>query len=262
MPSSVPKQSKELPDLPEIRGSHQDACDALMRSEKLASLGRMASIIVHEINNPLAAAMNLLFLAQNDPNCPLSVRQDLSKAESELRRITQIMRQMLDFYRDSAGSGPVSLAAVLEETLGLFETRIMAKGVKLQKRCSGKALVMSTAADLRQILSNLIFNSLDAVAEGGSIQLRVAECSANGRPVARITVADNGTGIAASARPRIFEPLFTTKQSVGTGLGLWVTAQLVERLGGAIRFRSSTRQERRGTTFVIELPAVLVDSAS
>jgi signal transduction histidine kinase len=262
MSSSVPKQTKELPALLEIPAHRQDVREALIRSEKLASLGRMASTILHDINNPLAAAMNLLFLAQNDPNCPMSVRQDLSKAESELQRILQNARQVLGSHRDAAAPSKISLSTTMEEALGPFETRIMAKGVEVDKRYCEESRIVSIAGDVRQVFSNLISNSLDAVGESGRMKVRIAQCSANGNRMARITIADNGTGIDASALPRIFEPLFTTKESVGTGLGLWAAKQLVEKLGGSIRFRSTARPERRGTTFVIDLPAVLADQRS
>ncbi len=262
MLTSRPKESHDLPSLPEIPSGLQEAREALIHSEKLASLGRMAASIAHEINNPLAAVMNLLFLAQNHPNCPPSIRQDLCKAESELQRVTHITRQVLGSYRNCSSPGPVSVSAVVEEALCLFETRIMAKGVKVEKQYCEKDHIISVAGDLRQVFSNLICNSLDAVADGGTIKLRVATYATNHRRIARITIADNGAGIGPAELPRIFEPLFTTKESVGTGLGLWACKQLVGKHHGSIRFRSSTGVEHRGTTFVIELPADSVDELS
>lgn len=242
--------------------AHKRSEEALIRGEKLASVGRVATTIAHEINNPLAAVMNLLFLAQNDPDCPASVRQDLSKAESELKRVSHITRQVLGFYRDSSRPSLVSLSAILDEALCLFETRIKVKSVEVEERYFEDVHITSVAGDLRQVFANLICNSLDAIDDGGTLKLRVAEYVANGKRIARITIADNGKGIEPSALPHIFEPLFTTKESVGTGLGLWVSKQLVEKLGGSIRFRSSTEPARQGTTFVIELPVVSVDSPS
>ena len=234
--------------------ARKKAEEGLVRSEKLASVGRMAATIAHEINNPLAAVMNLLFLARNDPKCPPSVRADLNKAESELNRVSHITRQVLGFYRDSSHPSRVSLSGVLEEALGLFETRIMAKDVSVEKRYSEKAHITGVAGDLRQVFSNLISNSLDALSDGGALKLRIAERTTHGRRVARVTIADNGKGMEPSTLPRVFEPLFTTKQTIGTGLGLWVSKQLVEKHNGSIRLRSSTAPEHRGTTFVIEFP--------
>lgn len=242
--------------------AHRRAEEALIRSEKLASVGRMASTIAHEINNPLAAVMNLLFLAQNDPKCPPSVRKELAKAESELKRVSHITRQVLGFYRDCSHPSLVSLSAILDEAVCLFEARIMARGIVIDKRYLEETRINVVAGELRQVFANLIANSLDALPDGGTLTLRIAECSAQGKAVARITVADSGKGIEPAALPHIFEPLFTTKDSVGTGLGLWVSKQLVEKHGGSIRFRSSTRPSRPGTTFVIDLPALSVDSPS
>jgi signal transduction histidine kinase len=242
--------------------AHKKAEEALIRSEKLASVGRLASAIAHEINNPLAAVMNLLFLAQNDPDCPPSVRRDLSKAESELKRVSHITRQVLGFYRDSSRPAPVSLGAILDEALCLFEARIIAKGVAIDKQYRQDIRITAVAGDLRQVFANLISNGLDALPDRGTLALRIAECSLRGKPVARITIADSGSGIEPSALPHIFEALFTTKESIGTGLGLWVSKQLLEKHGGSIRFRSSTGPCRQGTTFVIDLPAGAVDSPS
>jgi len=229
--------------------------EALIRSEKLASVGRMAATVAHEINNPLAAVMNLLYLARNNQACPQDIREDLSKAEAELKRVSHITRQVLGFHRDVAGQTLVSVAEVLDEALDLFQTRIAAKRAKLQKQYGHGIQITAAAGELRQVVSNLIVNSLDAIAEGGAIALRISETvSPAGKKLVRITVADDGMGINPLARPYVFEPLFTTKESVGTGLGLWVSKQLVEKHGGWIRFRSSTRPGRRGTTFSIVLP--------
>ncbi len=228
--------------------------DALVRSEKLASVGRMAATIAHEINNPLAAVMNLLYLARHNKDCPEIVKQDLVKAEGELKRVSHITRQVLGFHRDFAAKRRVSLASVLDEALELFETKIAARQVKLEKRYSDTIHITAVGGELRQAVSNLIANSLDAIPDGGTIKLRLSEFSRDRKRLVRVTVADNGDGIDRAALPHIFEPLFTTKESVGTGLGLWVSKQLVEKHGGSIRFRSSTNPERRGTTFSIVLP--------
>jgi len=228
--------------------------EALIRSEKLASVGRMASTIVHEINNPLAAVMNLLFLAQSNPDCPDSVREDLAKAERELSRVTQISRQVLGFYRDSSRPSVVSLASIVDEALCLFESKIAVRQIVIDKRYLQSLCITTVPGDLRQVFANLIANSLDALPDGGTLTLRIAGRSFHGKTVARVTIADNGTGIEAAALPHVFEPLFTTKDLVGTGLGLWVSKQLVEKNGGCIRFRSSTRPPQPGTTFVIDLP--------
>jgi signal transduction histidine kinase len=266
MPSSPPQDTKKPPQ-PQINSKQSDATksvsgvgsqakeEALIRTEKLASLGRLASIIAHEINNPVAAVMNLLFLAKNHPDCPQAVKEDLIKAEAELMRASLVTRRSLAFYRESVEPSRVCLAAVVEEALEVFETRIMAKGLTAEKRYSRADIeIFAVPGDLRQILSNLISNSLDAVDDGGCLKVRLVERSVGDTHLARIIVADNGRGVEPSAKPHIFEALFTTKESVGTGLGLWVAKQLVEKNGGSIRFRSQTQGARKGTTFVIDLP--------
>ena len=262
MPASRPgekEEKKEPMPTPEVPRASLE--EALIRSQKLASMGRMAATIAHEINNPLAAVMNLLFLAQHNPECPQSIKDDLAKAESELTRISHITRRVLGFHRDSPRPATVLVADVLDEALSLFEAKTIARQVEVAKDYADGVEIIIVAGELRQVLSNLIANSLDAVADGGRIKLRIAEKSTpSGVALVRVTIADNGSGIDSSALPHIFEPLFTTKESAGTGLGLWVSKQLVEKHHGAIRFRSSTKPERRGTTFVVELPAVSVDS--
>ena len=232
--------------------------EALIRSEKLASVGRMASTIVHEINNPLAAVMNLLFLAQTNPDCPDSVREDLAKAEGELSRVTQISRQVLGFYRDSSRPSVISLTGILDEALCLFESKIAARQIVIDKQYEQDIRITTVPGDMRQVFANLIANSLDALPDGGTLTLRIAGRSCHDKTVARVIIADNGMGIEAASLPHVFEPLFTTKDAVGTGLGLWVSKQLVEKHGGSIRFRSSTRAQHSGTTFVIDLPFLSV----
>lgn len=229
---------------------------ALLRSEKLASVGRMAATIAHEINNPLEAVMSLLFLAKGDPELPESVRQHLEVADGELNRIAHITRQSLGFYRESNGPAPTSVNAVLESTVDLLKSGIKAKRAVIEKQWDGDVGITAVAGELRQVFSNLLANSLDAIDEKGTIKLRVSLGTnfSTGRRCVRITVADNGQGISQSSRQHIFEPFFTTKGTVGTGLGLWVSKQIVDKHAGTIRMRSSNNGERRGTVFSVVLP--------
>jgi PAS domain S-box-containing protein len=230
--------------------------EALLRSEKLASVGRMAASIAHEINNPLAAVTNTLYLAQTNADQPDSVRQYLDLADDELKRVSHITRQTLGFYRESSASTPVSISSVMDAAVDLLRGKIKVKRAIVEKQYGGDLQVTGVPGELRQVFSNLLVNSLDAIGEEGTIKLRVslAPCVNSGQPRVRVTVADNGIGIAAAALPRIFEPLFTTKESTGSGLGLWVSKQLIEKHGGFIRVRSRANSERRGTVFSIVLP--------
>jgi PAS domain S-box-containing protein len=230
--------------------------EALLRSEKLASVGRMAATIAHEINNPLAAITNTLYLARMRADEPASVREFLDVAEDELKRITHITRQTLGFYRESSGPVVVSVNSVLESAVDLMKSKISAKRAVIEKDWDEELSVSAIAGELRQVFSNLLGNSLDAIEEGGTIKLRVSPGRdlKSGQPTVRVTVADNGKGIAESSKRHIFEPFFTTKGTVGTGLGLWVSKQIIEKHQGKVRMHSSTDGVRRGTVFMVSLP--------
>jgi PAS domain S-box-containing protein len=229
--------------------------EALLRSEKLASVGRMAATIAHEINNPLAAITNTLFIARMKADDPESVREYLDVAEDELKRITHITRQTLGFYRESSGPVVMSVNAVMDSAVDLMKSKISAKHAVIEKDWEGETMVSAIAGELRQVFANLLGNSLDAIDEGGTIRLRVTLGSDfKGGHAARVTVADNGKGIAAKSKLHIFEPFYTTKGTVGTGLGLWVTKQIIDKHHGKIRLRSSTNGACRGTVFMVILP--------
>jgi PAS domain S-box-containing protein len=240
-------------DISSLKQSEQ----ALLRSEKLASVGRMAAAIAHEINNPLGAVTNLLYLAKDAKELPESSREYLEMADAELRRIAHIARQSLGFYRESSAPAPISANEVLESAVDLLKSKIAAKHAVIQKRWDTEVTITAVAGELRQVFSNLLANSLDAIDGGGTIQLRISAGvdHDNQRRCVRITIADNGKGIAAESRQRIFEPFFTTKGSIGTGLGLWVSKEIVDKHQGRIRLRSSINGVRRGTAFTIVLPA-------
>jgi PAS domain S-box-containing protein len=233
------------------------AQEALIRSEKLASLGRMAATISHEINNPLEGVMNLLYLANTCPGLPPLARQYLEAASEESARIAHITRQSLGFYRESGKPALTSVNAALQSALDLLRTKIREKHAVIQKECDEDVQVIAVAGELRQVFANLLVNSLDAISEKGIIALRISRSSTlnGGGRYARFTIADNGTGISESAKQQVFDALFTTKGAIGTGLGLWVSKQIIDKHGGTIRLRSSTDKTRRGTVFSILLPA-------
>ena len=235
--------------------SRKQAEQALIRSEKLASVGRMAASIAHEINNPLEAVMNALFLAKSVEQ--ESSRQYLDIAEDELRRIAHITRQSLGFYRESNAPALLSVNSVLESAVDLLKSRIKAKNATIHKQWDEEIKITGLGGELRQVFSNLIANSLDAIDERGTIKLRISKCalSQDGCEKVRVTVADDGKGIPADALPRLFEPFFTTKGTIGTGLGLWVSKKIVDSHGGTIRVRSSADGARRGTVFSVVVPA-------
>ncbi len=233
---------------------------AMLRSEKLASVGRMAATIAHEINNPLEAVMNALYLAISDPSTSGSTRAYLQTADEQLTRVAQLTRQTLAFYRENKARSVVKLPELIEDVLGFYQRKLDEKRVVVARRYDAQnSVVPGTLGELRQVLSNLIANSLDALPAQGKLHLRVKRClRGDGDPAVRLTVADTGVGIAPENLARIFEPFFTTKQAVGTGLGLWITSEIVARHGGRVAVRSRVG---RGTVFWIYLPASEAASA-
>jgi len=224
--------------------------EALLRSATLASVGRTVAAIAHEINNPLAAVTNLLFLAASHRDLPAPVRGYLEQADSELQRIAHITRQTLGFYREVNAPEMVQLDQLFTSAIDLFKRRIETRHATLVRDGDKDLQMVGVAGELRQVFSNLLTNSLDAIDDGGVIRL----CARRGTHRIHVAFSDNGKGIEAGLRGRVFEPFFTTKGSVGTGLGLWVTHQLVEKNGGSIHLRSVTAGAHRGTLFLIDLP--------
>lgn len=228
--------------------------EALIRAEKLASVGRMAATIAHEINNPLTAVMNAIFLAATDASLSESARCSLEVAQQELQRVAHITKQTLGFYRESGNRTAVSLTEILDQTVNLYGPKLRNKSISVERRYRGAARAWAMEGELRQIVSNLISNSIEAVSIGGKLHIRTAGAAIAGGSCAavRLTIADTGSGIMPQDLQLIFEPFFTTKKSFGTGLGLWISRELVKRHGGKIRVRSRLG---KGTVFCIWLPA-------
>ena len=227
----------------------------LIKTEKLASVGRMAATIAHEINNPLAAVMNLLFLVSKDPGLPREVRSHLDLAERELKLIAHITKQTLGFYKESAGKPTlVRLPEVLDQVLDIYGLKLRDNSVHVKRQYRCTCDVYGVDGEIRQIVSNLVTNSVDATPKNGTLHVRTAgPVILNGKhPSVALTIADTGSGIAPEHLKRVLEPFFTTKQSIGTGLGLWVTSELVAKNDGKLRIRS---QLGKGTVVIIWLPA-------
>jgi PAS domain S-box-containing protein len=234
----------------------KQAQEALLRAEKLAAVGRLAASMAHEINNPLEAVTNTLFLARTHPEVTPVLRELLQVAEQELSRVASITRQTLGFFRGASEPATSSVADILEDALALYETKIRARNIRLVKQVRFNGSVHARPRELRQAFSNLVANSLDAVPDGGDLMVRVSRGRdwRTGMPGITVTVADSGLGIEPQHRKRIFEPFFTTKRDTGTGLGLWLTREIVLRHSGRIRFRTNSRPGRSGTTISIFLP--------
>jgi signal transduction histidine kinase len=229
---------------------------ALLRSEKLAVTGRLAASIAHEINNPLESVTNLLYLMRGNLS-PEQRKQFLAEAEQELARVTEITKQTLRFYREPSQPTATDVSAVLDSVLRLHGSRLRAAGVKVHSEIlSETATVLSTPGELRQILANIIGNATDAMRQGGCLRIRISDRKQLQRTgcCVRLTIADNGTGIPPDVLPTIFEPFVTTKGETGTGLGLWVTSEIVKKNGWKIRVRSSRNPAHRGTAFSLLIP--------
>ncbi len=236
--------------------ARKNAEEALIRNEKLASVGRMAAVLAHEINNPLAAVMGIVYLMQNTNNLPASVSENLERADGELKRIAHITRQTLGFYRESLHLTTFYVAPLLDSVIDLLKSKIQSKLARVEEQCDAELQMTAMQGEVRQVISNLLLNSLDSIDSAGRVVLR-ASISTNTTDRSqriRITVSDNGQGIAESMLPQIFEAFFTTKGTTGNGLGLWVSKQIIDKHGGFIQVRTSMVGQERGTTFSVVLP--------
>ena len=237
--------------------------EAVRRSEKLATAGRLAASIAHEINNPLEAVVNLLYLARHDSK---NAAQYLTMAEKEVARVAALAQQTLGFVRDTDSPASVDAAATMDEILQLYSRKLEGRQVQVARRYRESAPIFGFAGELRQLFANLVVNASDAMARPDSgkngsppsstLAVRVAPGHnwTDGRAGVRITVADNGSGIPRENLPRIFEPFYTTKKDTGTGLGLWVSNGIVRKHGGSIRVRSRVDGNATGTVFSVFLP--------
>jgi PAS domain S-box-containing protein len=229
---------------------------ALMRAEKLAAVGRMAASVAHEVNNPLEGLTNLVYLARNSENID-QIRNLLHQAEDELGRIAHITRQSLGFYREQSAAIRFKPATLVREVTDFYSSRARALRINLVATVDTDIELVGYPGELRQVLANLITNSLDACSSGSIVRINVNTTFDPRNPArqgVRITVADSGSGIRTEHLESIFEPFFTTKKDTGTGLGLWVSRELVHKHGGSVRVRSRTIEPRCGTVFSIFLP--------
>ncbi len=229
--------------------------EAMRQSEKLAAVGRLASSIAHEINNPLEAVTNLIYLAKSTA-VKTEAKEYLESAEAELGRMAQITTQTLRFHKQLTAPAPTDIAELLDSLTPLYRSRLSQLGAQLKVETRDCAPLICYAGDIRQVMANLVGNAIDALGERGTLRLRVRACTnwgGTGSGV-RITVADTGHGMSAQTMKRVYEPFFTTKEAFGTGLGLWVSAGIVEKHGGRLRVRSRQTPGKCGTVFTVYFP--------
>ena len=236
----------------------KQAEEAMRLSEKLAATGRLAAALAHELNNPMGAVTNLLYLIEHHPSSGEQTRAYSQTAQHEMARLVHITRQMLAFYRESTAPLDVDIPELVKTTLELYRVQAREHGIELHLHPEPVPKVLAFPGELRQVFSNLLLNALEATGPGGRIEIKVSawrEWRNPKRNGVRVTIADSGNGIAVDHRQHIFEPFFSTKGENGTGLGLWVSDGIVRKHGGFIRAHSSTRAGHSGTAFSVFLPA-------
>jgi signal transduction histidine kinase len=210
--------------------------------------------MAHEINNPLEAVGNLLYLAKLAGELSPPTRSYLEQAESQLERVSHITRQTLGFYRESAGPAEVSMSVIIDSVLRLYDNKLKNKGITVERDFDQAPPVHGLAGELRQMVANLVSNAVDALPANGKLAISVVRVSRNGTTGVELKVKDNGSGVPPENLERIFEPFFTTKADVGTGLGLWVTRQLAEHHGGTVEVESNTSGSEPGSLFTVFIP--------
>jgi PAS domain S-box-containing protein len=225
---------------------------SLLQAEKIAATGRMAATIAHEINNPLAAVMNLLFLLRPKITDEEGINY-LAAAESELGRVSHIAKQTLGYYREHAAASLASPAQIAEHAITIYEPRCTAVGITIEKSISSWRKVVLRRGEMMQVISNLIANAIYAMPGGGTLSISVSDTTIPADGVA-VNITDNGEGIDPDILPKVFDAFFTTRVTVGTGIGLFVAKNFIEGHGGRISIESHTQPENHGTTVRIFLP--------
>jgi PAS domain S-box-containing protein len=237
---------------------------ALIRSEKLAVVGRLSASIMHELNNPLESVNNLLYLISHDEDIE-RVRAYAGLAEEEMKRVTEIATHTLRFYRQQSEPAPFQLTDLVDGVFALFEGRLRNSNIEVIKRYQeGTSQLVASSGELRQVLVNLIGNALDAIGSKGTLRIDVrtsADWAQSGIPGLRISICDTGSGIPKNMLKNIFEPFVSTKEDRGTGLGLWISKEIIRRHGGSLSVRSSTSGIHRGTIMSVFIPTNRAQSA-
>jgi PAS domain S-box-containing protein len=230
---------------------------SLIMSEKLASVGRLAASIAHEINNPLEAITNLLFLAKRDMADRSKAERHLEIASHELDRVSHITRQTLGFCRDNSSPCDIEICKMLDELLFMYGRKLEVRKIRIEKRYDEAVKITGLDSEIRQVFSNLIANAIDAMPSGGRLIVKAArsrEWNNAGLPGVRVTIADTGAGISEKNRKKLFNAFYTTKENVGTGLGLWLVHGMLSKHNGMIHVRSKAAPGTSGTAFSVFLP--------
>jgi PAS domain S-box-containing protein len=229
----------------------------LVEREKLAVVGQLATSIAHEINNPLEAVLNLLYLIKGSDSLD-QAHVFAAQAEEEIQRATQIASNTLQFHKQQTKPASINMVRLVESVLVLFKGKLAAAKVAVELEQRGNPELICFAGEIRQVLANLVRNALEAMPAGGRLRVRVRQSTdwRADEPGVRITVADTGFGMSRETRRRIYDPFFTTKGTEGTGLGLWVTATILAKHRGSMHLRSKTTPGASGTVFTLIFPKI------
>ncbi|HEX7962899.1 MAG TPA: ATP-binding protein, partial [Terriglobales bacterium] len=225
----------------------------MLEIEKFAAAGRLAATIAHEVNNPMEAIKNAIYLLQDAVKSDSQPVYDILKSETE--RVARIVRQMLGLYRNNEQVKPININLLVEDTLLLLNRQLQRSNINILSHLGDIPDAVVAADQLRQVLSNLVINAKDAMSEGGRLLVRTNHVRRDegAHGWIRITIADTGCGIPKEMLGTIFEPFVTTKGEKGTGLGLWIVRGIINNHGGKISVRS---RQGKGTVFKIEIPVV------
>ena len=225
---------------------------SLLQAEKIAATGRMAATIAHEINNPLEAVMNLLYLLRERITDD-DGRGFLATAEDELGRVSHIAKQTLGYYRENAAATLASVEDIAKNALAIYEPRCLSANIGVRRSISSSIKIVLRRGEMMQVISNLIANAIYAMPAGGTLSVSVCDAPSAGDGIV-LTVEDDGVGIAPKNLPKVFDAFFTTRTTIGTGIGLFIAKQFVEGHGGRIGIESSCESDKHGTTVRVFLP--------
>ena len=233
---------------------------SLLQAEKIAATGRMAATIAHEINNPLEAVMNLIYLLRPMIADPAAISY-FQSVETELGRVSHIAKQTLGYYRENAAASSASIGEIVLHAITIYEPRCIAAGIEIKKAINSSRKIVLRRGEMMQVVSNLMMNAIYAMQSGGVLSISVEDTEGSPDGIV-LTIQDDGVGIAEADLPRVFEAFFTTRSTVGTGIGLFVAKQFVEGHRGQIEIESRQNGDDHGTSVRVFLPISTTSGSS